>query len=222
MAFKLLSKEEAKQVVEILEKEYKDAKYYLNFSTPIELLVAAMLSPQTRDTVVNAVTPKLFAKYKTAHDYANAKPEDLLAIVRPVTFAGNKVKNIIKACQILEEKFGGKVPNNMQDLLSLPGIGRKTANSILINAYGIVEGIPVDTWVIKLAYRIGLSQNKDPDKIEQDLMQVVDKKYWHNFAYVLKDHGKAVCQSVVPLCSKCILGPNSKNLCPRNGVTKSG
>jgi len=109
----------------------------------------------------------------------------------------------------------------MEGLLSLPGVGRKTANTILINAYGKVEGIPVDTWVIKLSYRIGLSGNKDPDKIEQDLMKIVDKKYWHNFAYVLKYHGKAVCQSLVPVCSKCVIGPNSKNLCPRNGVVKS-
>jgi len=221
MQFVLLDKDKASQVVEILEKEYKDAKYYLNFKTPIDLLVAAILSAQTKDTVVNAVTPQLFAKYKTAKDYAEAKPEDLLSIVRPVSFAGNKVGNIIKACKIIEEKYNGKVPNNMQALLELPGVGRKTANTILINAYGIVEGIPVDTWVIKLAYRIGLSKNKDPEKIEQDLMQVVDKKYWHNFAYVLKSHGKAICQSLVPLCSKCPIGPNGKALCPRNGVVKS-
>ncbi len=219
--FKALDRETAKRVVEILEQEYKDAKYYLNFSTPIDLLVAAILSAQTKDSVVNAVTPALFAKYKTARDYANANAEDILKIVRPVSFAGNKVKNIINACKIIEKQYGGKVPDTMEGLLSLPGVGRKTANTILINAYGKVEGIPVDTWVIKLSYRIGLSGNKDPDKIEQDLMKIVDKKYWHNFAYVLKYHGKAVCQSLVPVCSKCVIGPNSKNLCPRNGVVKS-
>ncbi len=218
--FKALSKEEAKEVVETLEQAYKNAKYYLNFETPIDLLVAAILSAQTKDAVVNAVTPKLFAKYKTAKEYANAKPEDLLSIVRPVSFAGNKVRNIISACKIIDEKYNGKVPSTMQELLELPGVGRKTANTILINAYGIVEGIPVDTWVIKLAYRIGLSGNRDPEKIEQDLMQIVDKKYWHNFAYVLKYHGKATCQAM-PICSKCIIGPNGKNLCPRNGVIKS-
>ena len=219
--FKALDRETAKRVVEILEQEYKDAKYYLNFSTPIDLLVAAILSAQTKDSVVNAVTPALFAKYKTARDYANANAEDILKIVRPVSFAGNKVKNIINACKIIEKQYNGKVPDKMEQLLELPGVGRKTANTILINAYGIVEGIPVDTWVIKLAYRIGLSGNKEPEKIEQDLMQIVDKKYWHNFAYVLKYHGKAICQSLVPLCSKCVLGPNGHNLCPRNGVLKS-
>ncbi|MGC8676381.1 MAG: endonuclease III domain-containing protein [Candidatus Micrarchaeia archaeon] len=219
--FKALDKESAKRVVEILEREYKDAKYYLNFSTPIDLLVAAILSAQTKDTVVNEVTPALFAKYKTAHDYAVASLEDIIEIVRPVSFAGNKAKNIIAACKIIEKQYNGKVPSSMSQLLELPGVGRKTANTILINAYGIVEGIPVDTWVIKLAYRIGLSGNKDPDKIEQDLMQIVDKKYWHNFAYVLKSHGKAVCQSTVPICSKCVIGPNGSNICPRNGVVKS-
>lgn len=218
--YKPLSKEEAKAVVEALENTYKDAKYYLNFKTPIDLLVAAILSAQTRDTVVNALTPKLFAKYKTAHDYATARPEDLLAIVKPVTFAGNKVKHIIEACRIIEEKYNGKVPDKMDDLLSLPGVGRKTANTILINAYGKVEGIPVDTWVIKLSYRIGFSESKDPEEIEKDLMQVVDKKYWHNFAYVLKSHGKAVC-GTIPACSKCVIGPKQKNLCKRNGVVRS-
>ncbi|MEM0147234.1 MAG: endonuclease III [Candidatus Micrarchaeaceae archaeon] len=216
-----LNVDQAELAVELLEREYKNAKYYLNFKTPIELLVAAILSAQTRDNVVNAITPRLFEKYKTAHDYATAKPEELLSIANSVSFAGNKVKNIINACRIIEQKYKGNVPNSMDELLSLPGIGRKTANTILINAYGIVAGIPVDTWVIKLSYRIGLSGNKDPEKIEQDLMQVVKKRYWHNFAYVLKSHGKAVCQSLVPLCSKCILGPNQKGICMRNGVIKS-
>jgi endonuclease-3 len=217
LEFKLLSKSEADKVVEILEKEYPNAKYYLNFSNPLELLVAAILSAQTHDEVVNAITPELFKKYKTARDYANADLNELIKHISRVSYAGNKAKSIINACKIIEEKYKGKVPDKMEDLLELPGVGRKTANTILINAYNKVEGIPVDTWVIKLSYRIGLSKNKKPELIEEDLMKLVDKKYWHNIAYVLKQHGKKVCKSSVPECSKCVIA----KLCPKNGVTKS-
>ncbi|MDE1856381.1 MAG: endonuclease III [Candidatus Micrarchaeota archaeon] len=213
----LLEGGDAKSAIDALEKEYKSAKYYLNFSTPIDLLVAAIISAQTRDETVNSVTPELFKKFKTAKDYANSNANELVKYIGKVSFAGNKAKNIIATCKAIEEKYGGKVPNKMDELTELPGIGRKTANTILINAYGIVNGIPVDTWVIKLSYRIGLSLNKDPDKIEQDLMRIVDKKHWKNFAYVLKTHGKKICQSQIPICSKCILN----KVCPRNGVTKS-
>ncbi len=206
----------------MLENEYKDAKYYLNFKTPVELLVAAILSAQTHDEVVNAVTPELFKRYKTAKDFAHADVEELVKLIRRVSFAGNKAKNVINACKVLEERHGGAVPKKMEELLELPGIGRKTANTILINAYGIVEGIPVDTWVIKLSGRIGLSRNTDPEKIEQDLEKAVDRKYWKNFAYVLKTHGKKVCQSQVPICSQCLIGPDSKNsICPQNGLKAS-
>ena len=156
----ILSDEKARYAVKLLEKEYPDAKYYLNFKTPIDLLVAAILSAQTRDTVVNGVTPELFKRYKTAIDYSNANESDLLGFVNRVTFAENKVKNIIKACKIIYEKHGGRVPDDIDALLGLPGVGRKTANTILINAYGIIGGIPVDTWVIKLSHRIGLSAGK--------------------------------------------------------------
>ncbi len=218
MSFVLLDQKKVDEAVSLLEREYKGAHYYLDFSTPIDLVVAAILSVQTHDYTVNAITPNLFKKYKTAKDYAGADPEKLIADVKGVTFAGNKAKNIIKTCRIIQEKFGGKVPEKMEELVELPGIGRKTANTILINAYGIVEGIPVDTWVIKLSGRIGLSQSRDPDGIEQDLMKRIDRKLWKNFAYVLKAHGHKICQSQVPQCSRCILN----RICPRNGVTKSG
>ncbi len=217
MGFKLLSDSEAKVAIDALKKEYPNAKYYLNFSTPVDLLVAAILSAQTKDEVVNSITPELFKRYKSARDYASANPEELIGYVRRVSFAGNKVKNIISACKIIESEYGGKVPNRMDKLVELPGVGRKTANTILINAFGIVEGIPVDTWVIKLSYRIGLSRSKKPEEIEQDLMHIVEKKDWHNIAYVLKQHGHKICQSTVPLCSQCLLS----KLCPRNGVTAS-
>ena len=198
---RLLDHKEAAELVEKLSNSYKNVHYYLSFSTPVDLVAAAIISAQTRDETVNKLTPALFAKYKTAKDYADAKLDDLAKDIGSVTFAGNKAKNMISTFRAISEKYGGKVPNSMEQLTELPGIGRKTANTILINAYGIAEGIPVDTWVIKVSYRLGLSLNKNPEKIELDLMKLIDKRYWHNFAYVLKAHGKAICQAV-PYCSK--------------------
>lgn len=216
--FLKLPPEKAKNAIDILEKSYPNQKYYLNFSNPVELMVAAILSAQTKDTVVNAVTSELFKNFKTAKDYANGKEGEILKYVSKVSFARKKVKNIIKACSILEEKYKGAVPDKMEGLLALPGIGRKTANTILINAYGIVEGIPVDTWVIRLSGRIGFSESKKSDDIEKDLIAIVDKSHWKNIAYILKAHGHQICKSVVPLCSKCML----KDICPKNGVTIQG
>jgi len=204
------------ETINLLKKEYPDAKYYLNYSNPLELLVAAILSAQVRDEVVNALTPSLFKKYKTAKDYAETDLQELINDIKSVTFAGNKAKNIKNACKLLIEKYDGKVPNTMESLTSLPGVGRKTANTILINAFGIVEGIPVDIWVQRLSYRLGWTKNKDPNKIEQDLMNSIPRNEWKKIAYLLKAHGRAICQST-PYCSKCIL----HKLCPRNGVTKS-
>ncbi|WP_157891460.1 endonuclease III domain-containing protein [Candidatus Mancarchaeum acidiphilum] len=204
------------EIVSILENKYKNVGYYLNFKTPIDLLVAAILSPQTRDTTINKLTPKLFENYHTAADYAHADKAELLSYISSVTFANPKAERIIEACRIVDEKYGGRVPDEKEDLLKLPGIGEKTAVTILINAYGKVEGIPVDTWVIKLSERIGLADSKNPDKIEEELKSKIDKKYWHNFAYILKEHGKELCGSI-PHCSKCPLN----GICPKNGVTKS-
>jgi endonuclease-3 len=212
-AARLLDGKHAAELADKLCDAYKDVHYYLNFKTPVDLVAAAIISAQTRDETVNRLTPALFAKYRTARDYADANLEGLTKDIGSVTFAGNKAKNIISAFKTIAEKHGGKVPNTMAQLTELPGIGRKTANTILINAYGIIEGIPVDTWVIKLSYRLGLSLNKNPEKIEQDLMKVIDKRHWHNFAYVLKAHGKAICQTV-PYCSKCPVN----DMCPKNDV----
>ena len=210
------SGKDSQKIISALEAHYKDIHYYLNFSNPVELMVAAILSAQTRDTTVNAITPALFKRYRSANDYANSTEEEMLKYVKGVFYAKNKASNIIKACRIIEDKYGGKVPDSMEELIELPGIGRKTANTILINAYGIVEGIPVDTWVIKLAYRMGLSESKNPDIIEKDLEKIVDKKYWNNISYILKEHGKQIC-GTVPKCSSCFL----KEMCPKNGVAKS-
>lgn len=213
----LLSNTKALEAVNILLKSYPNAHYYLNFRTDIDLMVAAIISAQTRDEVVNAVTPGLFKKYRTVKDYADADEKELAGYIRSVSFAGNKAKNIIKSCKAVMASYGGRIPRTMKELTDLPGIGRKTANTILINAYGIVEGIPVDTWVIKLAYRIGLTRSQDPEDIEQDLMRIVNKEYWKKIAYVFKAHGRAICQSQIPICSRCMLG----RICPRNGVMKS-
>ncbi len=216
MASPLLSPADAKRAAETLCSTYKDAHYYLYFSTPVELLVAAIMSAQTRDETVNSITPVLFRKYRSAADYAGASHAALAKDISRVSFAGAKAKNIIGACKIIVEKYGGSVPDNADALVSLPGIGRKTANTILINAFGVVDGIPVDTWVIKLSHRIGFSQNSNTDKIESDLRSFLPRKLWGTFAYVLKAHGKSLCGKV-PVCSKC---PISK-ICMRNGVARS-
>lgn len=204
------------KVIELLKKNYPNAKYYLNFTNPLELMVAAILSAQIRDEVVNATTPQLFKKYKTAKDYADADLKEFTEEISSVTFAGMKAKNIISACKILTEKHNGKVPDTMEELTALPGIGRKTANTILINAFGKVEGIPVDTHVIRLSFRLGWTKSKKPEEIEQDLMKIIPKDDWKKIAYLLKAHGRAVCTAPTPYCSKCFLD----KLCPKNGVTK--
>jgi endonuclease-3 len=218
MQSKLLNDANARGVIRTLIDDHPDAHYYLNFNTDVDLMVAAIISAQTRDEVVNSITPALFKRYKTVNDYANADEKELAEFIGRVSFSGNKARNIIKACGMIRDTHGGKIPRSMKELTALPGVGRKTANTILINAYGIVEGIPVDTWVIKLSGRIGLSRSSDPEEIELDLMRVVDKKDWKRIAYVMKSHGKETCQSRMPLCSRCVIN----GLCPRNGVTASG
>jgi len=204
------------KVLSELKKLYPNTKYYLNFSSPLELLVATILSAQVRDTVVNATTPRLFKKYKTAEDYARADLEMLIREISPVSFPANKAKYIQQACKILVEKYHGKVPDSMAELVELPGIGRKTANVILINAFEKVEGIVVDTHVIRLSYRLGWTKNKDPEKIEQDLMKTIPKADWARITWLLKEHGRAICRAPVPACSRCVLEPH----CPQAGVMK--
>lgn len=213
----VLGEAKAKEAIARLIKEYPDAKYYLNFSTPLELMVAAIISAQTKDAVVNSVTTRLFRKYKTPEAYSDADEGELAKDISRVAFPQNKARNIIKACRLVLEKHGGNIPKDMGSLVALPGIGRKTANTILINAFGVVEGIPVDTWVIRVPGRIGITSSEDPELIENDLMKLVDKSHWHNIAYVFKAHGHNVCQSRIPICSKCIIN----DICMRNGVAKS-
>lgn len=212
--FELLQRQKAIEAINTLEEKYRNAKYYLNFDGALQLMVAAILSAQTKDTLVNEITPGLFHRYKSVDDFADTEPAKLIEYIKRVSFAENKAKNIINCCRIINEKYNGKVPDKMDDLLSLPGIGRKTANTILINVFGVVEGIPVDTWVIRLSYRIGLSKSDKPDKIEEDLKAIVDKKYWKNIAYVLKEHGHEICRSSKPRCDSCPI----RGICPKNGV----
>ena len=214
---KLLDGATAQKAIAILKKEYPDAKEILNFSNPLEMMVAIILAARSKDENVNACTKEIFKRYNTAKDYASAKPEDMLKYIHGILFAGNKVKSIISACKMLEQRYGGKVPNDMGKLVELPGIGRKSANTILINAFGIAEGIPADTHVNRVSYRLGFTGSQNPEQIESDLMKVVDKKDWGKISYVIKFHGRAVCKAPVPVCSKCPVN----SICPRNGVTKS-
>lgn len=206
----------AVKILEILKKSYPEAKYYLNFKTPLDLLVAAILSAQVRDEVVNAATAELFKHYRKAEDYAKASVPDLLKYVGKVSFAGNKAKNIIAACKILLEKHNGQVPKSVEELTELPGIGRKTAIVILTNAFNIVPGVVVDTHVIRVAYRLGWTMQKNPEKIETDLNRLLPEKWWKETQWLLKAHGRAICQAPTPWCSKCPVA----HLCPKQGVTK--
>jgi endonuclease-3 len=204
----------ASAILEALERAYPDVHYYLNFSNPLELLVAAVLSAQCRDEVVNATTAELFRKYRRAEDYANAPLEELERDISKIPFYRNKAKSIQEACRVLLERYGGEVPQTLAELTELPGVGRKTANAILQNAFDKVEGIVVDTHVIRLAQRLGLSQSKDPDRIEQDLMALFPRSSWKRLPWLLKAHGRAVCTAKRPKCSECALSA----LCPKVGV----
>ncbi len=203
-------KERAKKIMQLLETIHSDAKIALNFSNPLELLVATILSAQCTDERVNIVTQSLFKKYTRPEDYANADIEELEQDIKSTGFYHNKARNIQKASQVLIEKFNRQVPKTMEDMLELPGIARKTANVVLYGAYGIVAGIAVDTHVRRLAQRLGLSENDDPIKIEQDLMVLVPKEKWMRMADLLVFHGRRVCMAKKPNCTGCLLN----NICP--------
>jgi len=198
------------RIIELLEKEHPDAKIALKFSNPLELLVATILSAQCTDNRVNMVTQSLFKKYKKAEDYANVEVELLEEDIRSTCFFRNKAKNIKKCCRLLVEKYDSKVPNTMESMLELPGVARKTANIVLSNAYGVVEGIAVDTHVRRLAQRLGLSEYEKPDKIERDLMNIVPRDLWKKIADLLIFHGRRVCVARKPKCSICAIN----DLCP--------
>jgi endonuclease-3 len=207
-------KRRASLVYTRLDKAYPDAKVALNFSNPLEMVVATVLSAQSTDAMVNKVTPALFAKYRSAADYANAPPGELEADIKSTGFFNQKARNVRALGRLLVEEFGGEVPATMQELLRLPGVARKTANIVLGNAFGKVEGIAVDTHVHRLSRRLGFSRNDDPNKVEHDLMALFPKRRWWKLTYLLIEHGRAVCHAKVPLCADCVVN----ELCPASRV----
>jgi len=198
------------KIIELLEKEYPKAKTALHYASPIEILVATMLSAQCTDKRVNIVTKSLFKKYRTAEDYANADLAELEQDIRSTGFYRNKAKNIKRSGRMLVEKFNSQVPRTMDELLELPGVARKTANIVLSNAYGIIVGIAVDTHVRRLSKRLGLTENKNPNKIEADLMLIVPKSHWKRITDLLIFHGRNVCMARKPKCNICSLN----KICP--------
>jgi endonuclease-3 len=198
-------KQKVEKIIELLEKLYPNAKTALNFTNPLEILLATILSAQTTDVTVNIVTKNLFKKYRTAEDYVNADIVELEQVIHSTGFYHNKAKNLQKCCQLLVEKFHSQVPKTMEELLELAGVARKTANIVLYNAYGITAGIAVDTHVTRLSQRLGLTRQKDQNKIEKDLMQITPKEKWMPLTDLLIFHGRNVCKAKKPLCEGCVI-----------------
>lgn len=203
-------KSRVREIINLLEKVHPDAELALKWSSPLELLIATVLSAQTTDERVNRVTESLFRRYRTAEDYANTDLEELEHYVKSLTFYRAKARNIKETCRIIVEEYNGEVPRTMNDLLRLPGVARKTANVVLSNAYGIMEGIIVDTHVKRLSKKLGLTGEEDPEKIEKDLMEIVPKDKWLRFADLLIFHGRRICTAKDPKCSECVLN----EICP--------
>jgi endonuclease-3 len=204
----------APEIVKRLTEAYPDATVALRFSTPLEMLVATILSAQCTDERVNKVTETLFKKYRKPEDYLKVAEAELAADIKPTGFFNQKTRSIRGACQRIVDVFGGEVPDTMADLITLPGVARKTANIVLGNAFDKVEGIAVDTHVRRVSQRLGFTKQEDPDKIEQDLMALLPKPKWFSFTYVLIDHGRALCKARKPLCEDCPVN----DLCPASLV----
>jgi endonuclease-3 len=203
-------KKRTRKIIRLLRKEYPDAKCSLNHSNPLELLIATILSAQCTDERVNIVTADLFQTYRSAEDYSKAPRSDLETAIRSTGFFRSKAKSLQGACTIINEQYGGRVPNNVEALLSLPGVARKTANVVLGNAFGIASGVVVDTHVGRLSQRLGLTDNRQPEKIERDLMDRVPKRDWIDFSHLLIYHGRKICKARAPRCAECVV----ERLCP--------
>jgi endonuclease-3 len=214
------AEERAPEIIRRLERAYPNATVALRFSNPLECLVATILSAQTTDEQVNRVTATLFQKYRTCRDYLTVPEAELAADLKPTGFYNNKTKAVRGACRAIVEEFGGEVPRTMAELVTLPGVARKTANIVQGNAFPKEHakdpdaGIAVDTHVRRLAHRLGFSAQKDPDKIERDLMGLIPLKQWFSFTYVLIDHGRALCVARNPKCEVCPVN----DLCPASRV----
>ena len=200
-----------REIIRLLRLEYPEVEITLNFKTPLELLVSTILSTQCTDKRVNQVTEALFKKYRKVEDYAEAELSELEEVIRPTGFYRNKARSIRDSCKMIVERFDSHVPDNMDDLLKLRGVARKTANIVLSNGFGVVVGIAVDTHVRRLSQRLGLTENKNPTKIEEDLMKLVPHDEWSSFSSLLVEHGRSVCKARRPLCPVCVLG---KRCCP--------
>ena len=210
MAKSTEERQRTRKIIRLLKSEYPEARCSLNFTNPLELLVATILSAQCTDERVNQVTVELFRKYRTAEDYAGAAPGELESDIRPTGFYRNKAKAIRGTCRRLADEHGGRVPESLEALLELPGVARKTANVVLGNAFGVAAGVVVDTHVARVSGRLGLSHERQPEKIERDLLELVPEKDWIEFSHLLIAHGRKVCKARTPLCGACLLEP----LCP--------
>jgi len=208
---KYATKENAEKIIRILTREYKVPRSALRFSNPLQVLVATMLSAQCTDIRVNMVTPALFRKYRSVKDFANADLKELEQIIRSTGFYHMKARHIIDSSKMIVNDFHSQVPDSMENLLKLPGVARKTANMVLSEGYGKLVGIVVDTHVTRLSYRLGLTKNREPVKIEQDLMKIFPKSNWRALSHFLVFHGRAVCTAKKPKCEICSL----RKLCPR-------
>ncbi len=206
--------ERVRPIIRKLKKRYPDAKCSLNYRSPLQLLVATILSAQCTDARVNQVTKTLFKKYKTAKDYANANPEELEREIQSTGFFRNKTKSIVGMAQALVSDHGSKVPSTMAELVQLPGVGRKTANVVLGNAFGIDEGVVVDTHVTRISNRLAFTSNKDAVKIERDLIDLVPKTEWTLLPHLFIHHGREICRARSPRCEMCPIS----DLCPSSTV----
>jgi endonuclease III len=203
------------KIIKRLENAHPDAKLDLDYKNPLELLVALILAAQARDDLVNKITPELFQTHRTAADYARTAPSKLQIEIGKINFYRNKAKSIHSCCKELVARFGGQVPDSIDDLLSLPGVGRKTANIVLGNAFGR-QTIGVDTHVMRVSQRLALTDNADPDKIEADLMKIVPAKQRVRFCHLLQYHGRRVCMAKKPDCPQCTI----RDLCPYPAKTR--
>jgi len=214
---KHVSEETAGEILAAFHDLYPDADVELDWETPLDLLVATILSAQSTDERVNQITSDLFAKYRTAADYAEADPETFQEEIRSSGFFRQKTKSILGAAEKIVEDFGGEVPRTLEELVTLPGVARKTANLVLGTAFGEASGVVVDTHVKRVAYRLGLTLETAPEKIERDLMEVVPRDEWIFSGHALILHGRRVCEAKKPRCSECDLA----RWCPQNGVETS-
>jgi endonuclease-3 len=205
-----MADDKANKIIALLKNEYPEIKIALHYSNPLELLIATILSAQCTDKQVNAVTKKIFVKYRTPQDFIGISLEELEKEIYSTGFYRSKAKNIIGACKIIASDYNSKVPDTMEELIKLPGVGRKTANIVLSGAFGKVQGMAVDTHVKRLSGRLGLTAHTDPEKIEKDLLKIIPKKDWDIFSLLLINHGRKVCAARKPLCGECILN----KLCP--------